>query len=109
MRGNGRAAVFGVVVRMSVGTIPNHEWRPAFDLQGYMSRCPLLYVLYWLRTRPCKSFKCSLRSIEKWRPVIRVFGVCIDVIPCEEQLHHCFVPISRCPEQRRPASRVLGI
>jgi hypothetical protein len=24
--------VFGVLVRMSVEAIPNHEWRPAFDL-----------------------------------------------------------------------------
>src|ERR1700722_9177624 len=60
MHGNGRAAVFGVMVRMSIGTIPNHEWRPVFDLQGYISRCPLLYVPYWLRIRPCMFFKCQL-------------------------------------------------
>jgi len=34
---SGRVAVSGAVVRMSVGTIPHHEWRLAFDLQGYIS------------------------------------------------------------------------
>src|ERR1700722_2434498 len=42
MRGNGRVAVFSAVVRMSIGTIPHHEWCLAFDLQGYMSRSVLV-------------------------------------------------------------------
>src|ERR1700722_1001209 len=63
MCGNRRVAVSDAVVRMSIGTIPHHEWRLAFDLQGYTSRCPLLYVPYWLQIRPCWSFKYSPRSL----------------------------------------------
>ena len=52
MRGNGGVAVAGAVVRMSIGTIPHCL---VFDLQGYITRCPLHYVPYWLQIQPCLS------------------------------------------------------
>src|SRR3984957_7679145 len=80
MHGNGRAAVFGVMVRMSIGTIPNHEWRPVFDLQGYISRCPLLYVPFWLRICPCSFYKCQLLAASENGSLPSEFGECASTL-----------------------------